>query len=1033
MVRILIIMCIFITACGDTKNNDVYVHSEADDLNEIIIYELQEFSNLVYKDELAETEDRVIALSNKCNSYPGNNIYFDVFVECKSILLSYLLGVMDFGKNQDYIYKEDLPILIDIFKEYKEILDVIRSEISEGIFVNDGFLTFIGGLISNSVNQRFMDEELILLSEIESLLDELIISIPKGEDSNFYRAKIFELKADIFFLRNDRINEKKFRILSIEEYTSYFEEINWIILDQKLKIHTIFFENNELQDAKNLLLEIISETSFDQSPEEHLKSWVGLVNIEAYHGNFQDEFLYRKIFFEKYFYAVRDLNWWSSEIDGIYLNEFALNLDYLGCESAAKSIDKYLEIKKIREDKLGSSFIMYQYFDVDLQILKNNYLCADNKANQDEIGDQIYSKLQKWLDEDIYEPYELYQFALHIHSLDFEDKKIVDLYKEFIDINHVILEEILDGINTGELPDNIFNQYLTDTIIFPLVTEIEYLDPERSKKNLEYINLILDNFFVNSDNTGMNAAYKNLKHDLTVSLISQGFKREALKIYSKFEEYESTNFEVVNAIKLLEDDDLLSKSEIIVSATNLEMSCKNKKCSSNFQRKWVNKFINGSNSFEKNQIELALFLEKNTKTSLISIIKNEFAKTDEISKYLNQNTDYEAKDPNSEKSIEALILKSLEELGQISESDLDKVNVFLYPEIEIETIRENLTENQVIVSYIAVPYRESYFLISLKIDRSSTDINIQSLSFDIDSDIIFMLEDLRTSVSNSNNLQEIDKIIKKSKDISRILLKDISISGKKDIFFISNFHEPFNPNLLWYKNNWLVSQFNIHYFLSWADLFNRTDKESKINERYIGFADVDYSNHLDSFVSLKETRQEINKSSENFRNSQKFFSDNVNSKNIFAADKDNAVIHFATHNTSIEKYGFSDIPALVVFKDKESSIVDDGFLDAFEIQKLNLQNSDIILSACSTLYSNNSDENFSKLIRSFKISGARSIMATRWDIESFSAVKFSSEYINLISTGSRPGEAVSEIQRSFISSQNYYHPFYWGPYIAVGY
>ena len=124
---------------------------------------------------------------------------------------------------------------------------------------------------------------------------------------------------------------------------------------------------------------------------------------------------------------------------------------------------------------------------------------------------------------------------------------------------------------------------------------------------------------------------------------------------------------------------------------------------------------------------------------------------------------------------------------------------------------------------------------------------------------------------------------------------------------------------------------------------------------------------------------------------------------------------------------------MVVFKDKKNSIVDDGFLDAFEIQKLNLQNSDIILSACSTLYSNDSDENFSKLIRSFKISGARSIMATRWDIESFSAVKFSSEYINLISSGIRPGEAVSKMQRSFISSQNYYHPFYWGPYIAVGY
>ena len=1033
MKKLLIAMTIFVAACGDTKNNAEYVHSEARDLNEIIMNELEEFNNLIFRDELAETQDRVIALSDKCNSYPGNNIYFDIFVECKSTLLDYLLKFMNFGINQDRVFEEDLPALTNIFREYKEILDVIRAEVSKGMLVNEGFLIFIEGLINNATFQIFMDEELVLLSEIESLLDELTISSSKGEDSSFYKARIFELKANIFFSKNDRINEKKFRTLSIKEYTSYFEEVNWKILDQKLKIYNIFFENNEIEDARNILLEIISETSFEKSPDEHLKSWIGLVNIETYHGNFQDEFLYRKIFFEKYFYAVKDLDWWSSEIDNIYITEFALNLDFLGCENAEKSIDKYTEIKKIREEKMGSNFIIFQYFDVDFQILKNNYLCANNRENQDEIGDQIYSKLKKWLDEDIYEPYQLYQFGLHIHTLDFEDKKIVNLYKEFIDKSHEILEEILSEINKGELPDNIFDQYLADTIIFPLVTEIEYLDPKRSKKNLKYINLILDMFFINSENTDMNAAYKNLKHDLTVSLISQGFESEAIKIYLKFEQYESTNFEVIKVRKLLEDDDLLSKSEIIVSATNLEKSCKNKKCSADFQKKWVNKFINGSNSFEKNQIELALFLEKNTKTSLSSILKNEFAKTDEMSKYLNTDTDYESKDPNSEKSIEASILKSLEEMGQISKSDLDKVNIFLYPEIDIEIIKDNLTEDQVIVSYIAVPYRESYFLISLKIDSLSSDINIQSLSFDKDSDIIFMLEDLGTSVSSSNNLQEIDKIIKKSKDISRILFKDISISDKKDIFFISNFHEPFNPSLLWYKNDWLVSKFNIHYFLSWADLFNRSDKESNINERYIGFADVDYSNHLNSFVSLEETRQEINKSSVNFKNSKKFFSDEVNSKNIFATDKENSVIHFATHNTSIEKYGFSDIPALVVFKDKKNSIVDDGFLDAFEIQKLNLQNSDIILSACSTLYSNDSDENFSKLIRSFKISGARSIMATRWDIESFSAVKFSSEYINLISSGTRPGEAVSKMQRSFISSQNYYHPFYWGPYIAVGY
>ena len=171
MKKLLIAMTIFVAACGDTKNNAEYVHSEARDLNEIIMNELEEFNNLIFRDELAETQDRVIALSDKCNSYPGNNIYFDIFVECKSTLLDYLLKFMNFGINQDRVFEEDLPALTNIFREYKEILDVIRAEVSKGMLVNEGFLIFIEGLINNATFQIFMDEELVLLSEIESLLD----------------------------------------------------------------------------------------------------------------------------------------------------------------------------------------------------------------------------------------------------------------------------------------------------------------------------------------------------------------------------------------------------------------------------------------------------------------------------------------------------------------------------------------------------------------------------------------------------------------------------------------------------------------------------------------------------------------------------------------------------------------------------------------------------------------------------------------------------------------------------------------------
>ena len=154
----------------------------------------------------------------------------------------------------------------------------------------------------------------------------------------------------------------------------------------------------------------------------------------------------------------------------------------------------------------------------------------------------------------------------------------------------------------------------------------------------------------------------------------------------------------------------------------------------------------------------------------------------------------------------------------------------------------------------------------------------------------------------------------------------------------------------------------------------------------------------------------------------------VSEKKILSTDQQNSIVHFATHNSAVQKNDFISVPALVIYKDDLS----DGYLDVFDIQKIDFKNSDIVLSACSTSASlANNTHAFSGLIKSFKISGAKSIMATRWDIESYSAVEFSSRYINLLSQNFSSDEAVSNIQRSFIESDNYNHPFFWGGYIAI--
>ena len=89
------------------------------------------------------------------------------------------------------------------------------------------------------------------------------------------------------------------------------------------------------------------------------------------------------------------------------------------------------------------------------------------------------------------------------------------------------------------------------------------------------------------------------------------------------------------------------------------------------------------------------------------------------------------------------------------------------------------------------------------------------------------------------------------------------------------------------------------------------------------------------------------------------------------------------------------------------------------------------MSACKTFTSLETNSSpFTGLIKSFNYAGVKSIMATRWEIESISASNFSSKYANKISQGIKPTIAASSIKRDFIYSKRFNHPFFWSGYLV---
>ena len=110
--------------------------------------------------------------------------------------------------------------------------------------------------------------------------------------------------------------------------------------------------------------------------------------------------------------------------------------------------------------------------------------------------------------------------------------------------------------------------------------------------------------------------------------------------------------------------------------------------------------------------------------------------------------------------------------------------------------------------------------------------------------------------------------------------------------------------------------------------------------------------------------------------------------------------------------------------------MNDGYLDVFEISELNFTDSHIVLAACDTDSSIYEDaDSFSGFIKSFQVAGARSVLATRWEIETFSSQTLVESYIAKLKENKSPQYALLETQREFI--KNNFHPFFWSGFFVI--
>jgi CHAT domain-containing protein/tetratricopeptide (TPR) repeat protein len=143
---------------------------------------------------------------------------------------------------------------------------------------------------------------------------------------------------------------------------------------------------------------------------------------------------------------------------------------------------------------------------------------------------------------------------------------------------------------------------------------------------------------------------------------------------------------------------------------------------------------------------------------------------------------------------------------------------------------------------------------------------------------------------------------------------------------------------------------------------------------------------------------------------------------------DYRVIHFACHGSVNEQYPSRSALVLSPGRAKE----DDGFLQMREIYGLTMNADMVVLSACQTARGIlEGSEGSMGLSRPFFFAGARSVIASLWQVNDKPTVVFMHDlYKNLID-GRFASEALRSAKIKMLKS-SWKHPFYWASFMLQG-
>ncbi len=188
--------------------------------------------------------------------------------------------------------------------------------------------------------------------------------------------------------------------------------------------------------------------------------------------------------------------------------------------------------------------------------------------------------------------------------------------------------------------------------------------------------------------------------------------------------------------------------------------------------------------------------------------------------------------------------------------------------------------------------------------------------------------------------------------------------------------------------------------------------------------------------ALPGTRREVEEIAKLFpRTSQIFTASEASEEKAKTHSGQADYLHFACHGVLDDRFPLDSSLALSV-PDKPAPGQENGFLQAWEIMEQLRLNADLVtLSACDTgLGQDLGGEGLVGLTRAFQFAGARSVLATLWNLSDESSGYFMQRFYTHLAKGESKDSALRKAQLDMLGATPRLlgHPYHWAGFELVG-